>query len=59
MRTGNPLDGTQKLQANESSYLERRRRDVTPQLWKNYLNENSTGNTGYPADKIANAEPKM
>ncbi|GAA5876162.1 hypothetical protein JCM16303_007041 [Sporobolomyces ruberrimus] len=59
MRTGNPLDGTQKLQANESSYLERRRRDVTPQLWKNYLNENSTGNTGYPADKIANAEPKI
>ncbi|GAA6007260.1 hypothetical protein JCM11491_003065 [Sporobolomyces phaffii] len=59
LRTGNPTEGTQVLQSNESDYLERRRRDVTPQLWRNYLNDNSTGSTGYPADTIANAQPKI
>ncbi|GAA5896529.1 uncharacterized protein JCM6883_006934 [Sporobolomyces salmoneus] len=59
LRTGNPIEGNQILQANESSYLERRRRDVTPQLWRDYLNDNSTGNTGYSTDTVANAQPKI
>ncbi|GAA5947133.1 hypothetical protein JCM3765_002172 [Sporobolomyces pararoseus] len=59
LRTGNPTQGNQVLQSNESSYLEKRRRDVTPQLWRDYLNDNSTGSTGYSADSIANAQPKI
>ena len=59
LRTGDPSRGNQVLQANESSYLERRRRDVTPQLWRNYLNDNSTGSTGYSVDEIVQQSPKM
>lgn len=58
-RTGSPLDGSQVLNQNESSYLERRRSNVSPQLWSDYLNENSTGTTGYDVNAIVKAQPKM
>ncbi|GAA5922296.1 uncharacterized protein JCM15063_003251 [Sporobolomyces koalae] len=59
MRTGSPLDGTQVLNKNESAYLDRRRTDVLTQLWGKYLNDNSTGNTGYNVDDIVNANPRI
>ncbi|GAA5918798.1 hypothetical protein JCM1841_002740 [Sporobolomyces salmonicolor] len=58
-RTGNPTNGSQQLNPNETSYLENRRSNVSPQLWQNYLNDNATGNTGYDASEITNAQPKI
>ncbi|GAA6063845.1 hypothetical protein JCM10212_003592 [Sporobolomyces blumeae] len=58
-RTGDPTKNSQRLVANESAYLENRRSNVTPQLWRDYLSDNSTGSTGYDASKVIDAKPRI
>ncbi|GAA5972657.1 hypothetical protein JCM11641_002960 [Rhodosporidiobolus odoratus] len=58
-RTGNPNNGSQTLDSNEQSYLQNRRENVSPTLWQNYLNDDSTGSTGYTAMDVVNQQPKL
>ena len=58
-RSGNPLNGSQTLDTNESTYLSNRRENVLPSLYYTYLQENATGSTGYNASQLfASGVPK-
>lgn len=53
-RVGSPLDGTQKLSADEATFISERREQVGP-LWTNYL----ANDTGYNVSQIIANEPKL
>ncbi|GAA5856232.1 hypothetical protein JCM8547_000832 [Rhodosporidiobolus lusitaniae] len=59
-RTGSPIQGSnnQTLAAGERDYFTNRRNNVSPQLWTDYLNQASTGDTGYTASEIVAQIPK-
>lgn len=58
-RTGNPISGNQTLYGGEASYLQNRRTNVLPNLWQQYLQDNTTGSTGYNATQIIQNKPNL
>lgn len=39
--------------------MDKRRNDVLPDLWRSYLEDSSTGSTGYSASDIVNSQPNL
>ncbi|GAA6020201.1 hypothetical protein JCM10207_004367 [Rhodosporidiobolus poonsookiae] len=58
-RTGSPTAGNQTLYSAESTYIQNRRENVLPQLYTDYINNSSTGSTGYNAADIVAQTPKL
>jgi len=54
-RTGSPLNGSQVLGTDEAAYLDARRANVLPALYYSYLQDTTTGSTGYNATALFSA----
>ncbi|BGP12467.1 hypothetical protein JCM10213v2_000384 [Rhodosporidiobolus nylandii] len=57
-RTGSPKNGSQTLAEQESSYLSKRR-DYRQQAFLDYINDQSTGQTGYSASDVLGQQPTL
>lgn len=58
-RAGSPLANNQTLFPGEQEYLDNRRNNVLPDLWRQYLSDSATGSTGYDASALVTAQPNL
>lgn len=58
-RAGSPLANNQTLYPGEREYLDNRRNNVLPDLWRQYLADSATGSTGYDASALVAAQPNL
>ncbi|GAA5980887.1 hypothetical protein JCM10908_003902 [Rhodotorula pacifica] len=58
-RAGSPLANNQTLPTQEQEYLDNRRNNVLPALWREYLSSTATGTTGYNESALVAAQPNL